>query len=169
MNMNLLFVSRAEPPGWPLQATRGGDLLPGESTPGPVGAWTGPAGTLKGPAPAIHQQNTGAFWVQILMMNRRIHCCSYRHGLEWTGTGYRDWAGTKDSLSVTGESGDWVTKSADRTADSHLGHVFTLSVKLNLNFNFLPLFAYMFTGCRSSSTERNVSTPQLVPGRPVFF
>lgn len=56
---NFTFASCAESPGWPLQATRGRDLLPGEPTPWPVGAWTGPAGTLKGLAPHT-QTKTGA-------------------------------------------------------------------------------------------------------------
>lgn len=37
-----------ESSGRALQTARSGDLLPGESAPWPVGAWTSPAGTLKG-------------------------------------------------------------------------------------------------------------------------
>ena len=46
--MNLVCLIPPEPPGRSLQATGGGDLLPGEPTPGPVGARAGPAGALKG-------------------------------------------------------------------------------------------------------------------------
>lgn len=106
MNLIFAFTSCSEPPGWPLQATRGRDLLPGEQTPWPVGAWTSPAGTLKGPA-AHTRTKTGAFRVQIL----KNRCCSCRDGLEWTWPGCLDWpAGTKGSPSVK-QSGDLFTKS----------------------------------------------------------
>lgn len=89
--------------------------------------------------------NTRAFGVRILM-NWRIHCCSCRDGLKWTGTGYPDWwqAGTKDSHSMTSrnsQSGDCLlsnllcAKDTDRKADSHPDHIVcTLSVKLNVSF-----------------------------------
>lgn len=47
LNM-ILFFSHTESSGRALQTARSGDLLPGESAPWPVGAWTSPAGTLKG-------------------------------------------------------------------------------------------------------------------------
>lgn len=67
------FFSHTESSGRALQTAGSGDLLPGESAPWPVGAWTSPAGTLKG----LH---TGTFVARYWYTEGSL--CSSRDDLE---------------------------------------------------------------------------------------
>lgn len=100
--------------------------------------------------------------------------------------GCPDWwrAETKDFPSVTSEtvkSWDWLTKSVlckryrPKSRFPTRPHYFYIVSKTRLSFYFVLLFGYstMFMGCdnhkSTSSIDRNMSTPWLLPERPVWF
>lgn len=158
----------AEPPGWPLQATRSGDLLPGEPKTQPVGAWTGPAGTLKG----LASKPGNSFCLQILM-NWRIR---YPRG-DWDGAVLTE---HKQELMTRSDWRLWVcdllcAKDTDRQKSrfSLRMHWFAMAAKqYNGLLSRSSACAYivistMFTGCdinhrRSNSFETKLPHPNLL-------
>lgn len=124
---------------------------------------------------------TRALWIQILNWTVVAHAGMACSGLGWAVLTDKQKPRTPFQWLV--KPPEWrlvykgcTVQKTQTEADSHPDHiVFTFSVKLDLSFYFMLLFGYLqclwgvTVNKKSSSIHRNKSTPQLVPGRKVFF